>query len=108
MWMAGPNKLLIQQCCVILSFLITEELMANSTDFQFNSTNPEPIQNYLEEVIDDEKWNPMLPEYYPGPINYEGSSKHPSPIVIILIVIAFLSVVASCFAFCKNSIRFCR
>ena len=108
MRMVGLNNLLIQQCCVILSFLITEELMANSTSSQLNSTNPEPIQNYLPEVIDDEKWNAMLPKYYSGPINYEGSSKYPSPISITWIVIASLFGSCIVFAFCENFMRFCR
>ena len=96
MRMVGPNKFSIQQCCVILSFLIIEQHIA------------QPIQNDVPEVIDDENstnwigvqlgqkpiWNPSLPEYYSGPINYGGSSKYPSRIVIILIIIAFLSVVA--------------
>ena len=108
MRMVGPNKFLIQQCCVILSFLIIEKLIA------------QPIQNDVPEVIDDENstdwngvqlgqkpiWNPTLPEYYSGPINYGSSSKYPSPIVVILIVIAFLSVVALFFAFCDHFIRY--
>ena len=108
MWMVVPNKFLIQQCCVILSFLIIEKLMAQL------------ILNDVPEVIDDENstnwigvqlgqkpiWNPSLPEYYSGPINYGGSSKYPSRIVIILIIIAFLSVVALFFAFCEYLIRY--
>ena len=94
MRMVGPNKFLIQQCCVILSFLIIEKLIA------------QPIQTNVPEVIDDDNstnwngvqlgqkpiWNPTLPEYYSWPINHGISSKYPSRIVIILIVIAFLSV----------------
>ena len=52
MWIEKPNKLLTQQCCAILSFLIIEELMANSTSFQLTSNNSEPIQKYGQEVID--------------------------------------------------------
>ena len=111
MWMVGPSKFLIQQCCVILSFLIIEELMAQT------------IQNDVPEIIDDENstnwnviqlgqkpnWNPRLPDHFSGPIYYGGSSKSNLPtIVIILIIIAFLSVAAVFFASCKYLIRFCR
>ena len=114
MWMVGPSKFLIQQCCVILSFLIIEELTAQT------------IQNDVPEIIDDENstnwnvfrlsqkpesktnWNPNQPDYYSGPIYYGGSSsKYPSPIVIILIIIS-PSVAALFFASCKYLIRFCR
>ena len=112
MWMVGQKKLLIQQCFVILSFLIIEELMAQQIQ-----NDEEYIEYMYPEVIDGAKWNPRLPESYSfhnlsGPMNYEGYSKSPSLIIICLIapllLLAFISVVASFFAFCKYLIRFCR
>ena len=106
MWMVGQNKLLIQQCCVILLFLIIEELMAQQIQ-----NDEEYIEYMYPEVIGG------LPESYSfrnlsGPISYEGYSKSPSLIIICLIapllLLAFISVVASFFAFCKYLIRFCR